>query len=113
MLELPAEPSELRPVSALRGTVLASSLQALTKHGHRERYDDLLDPAYREAIRDLVVRSWVPVDVALAHYTAANALPFTHTQRVQMGGAVGERLHASFLGTIVRAARRTARRFSL
>ena len=58
------EPHAVPPVTHVRGTLLAGSLRALNESHMKERYDQVLDPAYHHAIMNLVVASWVPVDVA-------------------------------------------------
>lgn len=103
--ELLALPHPLRPADALRGAVLASSLLGIRETGHEERYYELLDPAFVEAMRSVSAGTWVEMDAALAHYDAADRIGMSRTEVRGIGQRVGERLHKSVVGTIVRGLR--------
>lgn len=96
------EPHAVPPVTHVRGTLLAGSLRALNESHKKERYDEVLDPDYRHAILNLVVASWVPVDVAVAHYRAMDAVGYTPEQQVDNGRLVAQRIQNTYVGTIIR-----------
>ena len=102
IVPLPCAPNAVPPVTHVRGTLLSGSLRALSTTQTKGRYDELLDPAYRDAILNLIVASWVPVDVAMAHYTAMQALEFTPAQQIENGRLVANRIQNTYVGTIIR-----------
>src|SRR5690348_2644577 len=65
---LPFGPPRL--ATAVRSTVVVTSLRALRSRGHFERYLELLDTSYRDPMLALTAGTWLPIDAALAHYTA-------------------------------------------
>jgi hypothetical protein len=61
----------IRPLSAVRSTLLQSSLATLRQRGHYARYLSLLDARDRETIVAELAPSWLPCDIAVKHYSAA------------------------------------------
>jgi hypothetical protein len=86
----------------VRGTLLAGSRQALRSTEQKQRYDSVLDPAYADAMLNLVVASWVPMEVARAHYEAMEAMGYTYEEQRENGRMVAQRIQNSFVGTIIR-----------
>ena len=89
-------------VDAVRGTLLAGSIQSARALGQWDRYLELLEPAYHAAIRELMVASWVPVDVAFAHYNAMDRLDLPTSQQIDNGRKVAEKVQNTYVGTILR-----------
>jgi hypothetical protein len=102
---LMALPSSVAPLSAVRSTLLLSSLAAMTERGYDGSYFAALPPEHHETVRSAVVGAWLPVDVAIAHYTACSGLGLTHEAIVRIGRSVGEKVQGTLLGTAVRAAK--------
>ncbi len=98
-------PDPCPPVHAIRGSALAISRRFVRERGCEDRYFEALDPDYHAAIRGLLSASWVPIDVALAHYTTMDALDFDDDELITNGQALATKLHNSFVGTIVRGLR--------
>lgn len=92
-------------VTHVRGTLIASSQQTLREAGHYAHYERLLPEAVREQLLFTIALSWVPVEVALAHYGACEALDLRDHELEAMGQLVAERLAGTFLGTVLRASR--------
>lgn len=67
-------PDEVPLATQVRGTVLLGSLRSLRARGLGDRYLAHVDPRHREAIESLTAATWLPVEVALAHYQACDAL---------------------------------------
>ena len=101
----PAELEKLSALSEVRGTLLASSMQSLRARGLFERYSDLLAPDQRDAVLNIVAGEWLPTAVALAHYTACDALQLSVDEQIAMGRDVSRRTHETFLGLLVKMAR--------
>lgn len=92
-------------VTHVRGTLIASSLQTLRELGHFARYEALLAREYHDSILFSLAMSWVPVEVATAHYQACDALALDRSQLASMGTIVSKRYADSFFGTILRTSR--------
>lgn len=104
LVPLPASPS---PVTAVRGTLLGGSLRTMQQLGLREAYFEQLPSQHHEAVMALVPMSWIPTDVAMAHYRAMDALVSDPKEQRASGHFVGERVQRSYLHTLVRALQAT------
>jgi hypothetical protein len=98
-------PKQLDPVTAIRSTLITSSLSSLRERGLFERYDALQVSPHRHKILNLVAGEWLPLDVALAHYRACDALGSSESEQVAIGKDVSRRIHDTFLSLVVKAAR--------
>ena len=98
-------PKPLEPVTAIRSTLITSSLISLRERGLFERYDTLQTSAHRQKILNLVAGEWLPLEVALAHYQACDALGLSEGEQLAIGKDVSRRIHETFLNLIVKAAR--------
>jgi hypothetical protein len=102
LIRCPVDP---KPVAAVRGTVIASSLASLRMHARYERYRLLLDPSVRDPICHCLAASWVHIDLALEHWSACERLSLTQAQMIEMGEFVGQRIQGTFMTTLTRAFR--------
>jgi hypothetical protein len=98
-------PSHVGRVTAVRSTLIQSSLNTLRKRGYFERYLQLIDPRHRAALLETLAPEWLAMEVAHAHYTACDALALSTTELHEVGEDVGERIQGTFIGTLVRKAR--------
>jgi hypothetical protein len=94
-----------RPATAVRSTLLQSSLGFLRARGHFDRYLELVDPARKDAILGSLAPAWLPIDLALAHYGACDRLGLSLEERVALGEAVGDRIQGTFMKTLIQGAR--------
>jgi hypothetical protein len=92
-------------VTAVRSTLIASSLMALKERDLLPRYLETLPSHLHASVLDSVAGSWLPVEVGIAHYTAADALGLSALEQFEIGGSVAERVQNSMLGTLVRLAK--------
>ncbi len=93
------------PVTAARSTLLSASLLAIARRGLSERYFAALPSPLHEPIRSLVAGGWAPIELAMAHYGALDALELSHSQQFEMGAEVGERIQKGLLGLAFRLAK--------
>lgn len=100
-----AHTSPIRSATHVRSTLIQSSLASLTVCGHLERYRAVVSPRYRDTIFGAIAPSWLPIDVALAHYEACEALELSEPQMLAIGEATGDRMQGPFMETLTRAAR--------
>jgi len=96
---------EWRPLSAVRSIVIHSSLNELKALGHFDRYREPMATSAYERLGDYLGPSWVPVELAIAHYEACDSMHLTNAQLEEMGRRVGDRLQGSLLVTLSRTAR--------
>ncbi len=92
-------------VTQVRGSLIASSLSTLRERGLFERYERLLDPVHRDHVLYCVAASWLPIEVAMAHYGACEAMGLGDRELDALGNEVSKRIMGTFLATMVRSAR--------
>jgi hypothetical protein len=91
--------------TAVRGTVLLSSQGSLREGNHYERYVGLIEPAHRGVLIDgIVPNTWVPIEHAMAHYRACEALGLSTAQVQAAGAGTGGRINSVFIKSIIRLA---------
>jgi len=101
----PLPTAEFSPVTCVRSTLLASSLQAIRERGAVEAYTGALPLRYHDQVLRTLAPVWLPIDAALAHYRAVDSLCLPEDEVLNIGRSVGDRLHGTFLGTLIRGAR--------
>jgi hypothetical protein len=104
---VPFRPSRetVAPLTFVRSTLLSSSFLALRARGLETRYLAELSPELHDIILYTPAGVWVPVAVALAHYSACDQLNLTQQQALEIGSNVAKVTQKSVLSTILRAAR--------
>ncbi len=89
----------------VRGSLIASSLQTLRDLGYYDRYLKLLPPIYRDQVLFALASSWLPMEVAEAHYQACDNLGLEDVELMHMGEAVSQRIMGTYLATMMRTGR--------
>jgi hypothetical protein len=92
-------------VTRFRSTWLTSSLRALKERGRFEAYSAHLPVRFHESVFTTVVGVWLPVEVAVAHYAACDALNLYSSEIIAIGRQTTEQVHGTLLGTFVRLAK--------
>jgi hypothetical protein len=105
VVRLRASPSALPAVTAIRSTLITSSLRTLEERGLIDHYFTLLAPEHTATLRGAIAGTWLPVDVAVAHYRACNGLGLSTMEQLEMGRRVGEKIQGTLLGTLVAVAK--------
>jgi hypothetical protein len=95
---MPAD--EVPLASMVRSTVLLSSQRALRTRGLFDRYLTFVDATRRDQMRVMTAGAWLPVDHALAHYKACDALALDRETIHAIGAESGRFLNETLL-TIV------------
>jgi hypothetical protein len=88
-----------------RSTWLCSSLRSIRDRGLYDEYVQNLDPVHREAVESSVVGTWLPIEVAVAHYRACDALMLSVPEMLTIGREATNQVHGTLLGTFVRLAK--------
>ncbi|MGH7297546.1 MAG: hypothetical protein ACRELB_21595, partial [Polyangiaceae bacterium] len=105
VVHFPAPTATLGLATAVRSTLIASSLQSLRRRDLYERYQAVLAPEHREAVLSSVAGLWLPMEVGRAHYDACDRLNLSVLEQVEIGGDVSIKIHDTFLGVVIRTAK--------
>ena len=100
-----APPPSLGGASAARSTLVTTSIQSLRARGLHGRYERRLPREHRDELLAVVAGTWLPMDAALAHYQACDALGLDEDEQLAIAMNVGDRVHGTFLGAMLRTAR--------
>jgi hypothetical protein len=92
------------PLVRFRTTLVCSGQTTLRTRGLFERYRTLLDPLVRDQILNVVPGGWLPVDVAMGHLAACEALGMTEDDAFESGVEAGQRVNGVVLDTLARLA---------
>jgi hypothetical protein len=102
---LPAPIGRIHPPKSIRSTLIASSLRAIRERALFDAYLANLDDVWRDIPTRAIAGTWLPIAAALAHYTSCDRLGFTVHEQIAIGREVGDRIHGTFLGTMIRGAK--------
>jgi hypothetical protein len=105
VLPFSAPPPSLGAASAARSTLVTTSIQSLRRRGLYERYARHLTGEQQEAMRMIVAGTWLPMELAFAHYAACDALGLGAAEQTAIAMEVGDRVNGTFLGTVLRMAK--------
>lgn len=97
-------PALIKPLDAVRGTVLVLDWRALRAFGIHAAYEAAIPPPQRTALLSATAGSWVALELLVAHYQALDSLGLDEALMGRIGEAVGEGVHGAFLSTLVRLA---------
>lgn len=98
-------PASVAMASAVRGTVLLSSLRGLQTRGLYARYLEVLPKEHHDAVLSLTAASWQPIELAIAHYRACEALSLDRLTIEQIGRESGLFVNSTVLGAVARVSR--------
>jgi hypothetical protein len=103
VVPLAAPRGRARTVTRVRSTLITASLVALRQMGFEERYYQALPKERHEDLHSLVAGSWVPLEIAMLHYTACDKLGLTAAEMTLLGEDVSQRTQKSFVATLAKA----------
>jgi len=95
------------PTRAVRGTLLVSSRAQLRRAGLFEAYRCHLSESARTTLDGSIAASWIPIDIAHAHFAAVDALDLLESDILAFTRLAGEQQHHVFLSTALRLVRAT------
>ena len=96
---------DFQPLMAVRNTVLQASLGELREAGYFERYASNIAPSVLQELSSNLAPSWVPIELADAHYEACDRMGLNAEELQRIGHAVGVRVRQT---SIVVADNRTS-----
>jgi hypothetical protein len=97
-------PGRTHPVTRVRSTLLAASVQGIREMGWEARYFAALPPERHTELRMLTAGAWVPLELGVIHYRACDAMGLTAQEMDRIGENVSLRTQKSFVGLLGRAA---------
>ena len=96
---------KVRDATSFRSTWLASSFKAMRERGLMNRYLDNLPKRFHDQVLHSVAGSWLPVEVAVAHYEAMDRLQLDEAEMIKIGLEVTDRFHSGLFSTVFTIAR--------
>jgi hypothetical protein len=93
------------PATHVRSTLLLTSVRSLRARNLLEPYLSRLPADMHDIVLHAVAGAWLPIEVGLAHYGAADALGLRASEQFEIGQEVAERVQNTLLGTLVRVAK--------
>jgi hypothetical protein len=84
-----------------RSTWLCSSLAALRERGLFTRYLTFLPTEYHPVVAATLAGTWLPIEVAVAHYRACDQLELGSLEILSIGHEVTNRVHGSALRMVL------------
>jgi len=90
-----------------RRQIRCRALGAFAGGGYGDRYFELLPARHHDAVRTCFAGVWLPIELGLAHYEACDALGLSTLEQFAIGKEVGLKIQGTFLGTMVKLAKRT------
>jgi hypothetical protein len=103
---LPFRNSPVVPVRDVRSTLIMAGIQSLREHGLFQRYSEALSTDVRERVAGLAAGLWVPVEIAVAHYSAMDRLGIEQHTIEALGAEVAARSWKHILSPVFARARR-------
>lgn len=102
VLALPEPIERLRNV---RSTILVASVGNIRASGYFDEYVRHVPEQHRAPLFETIAGMWVPLESALAHYAACDALNLPESSQVEFGKRSVERVGQSMVGTAIRMAK--------
>jgi hypothetical protein len=96
----PGPGTRAAPLRHVRSTIVASGISALRHRGHFDAYAAALDAPSRDVLVTTVAGAWMPIQLAVTHYRACDAIQLTHDEIVGIGLEVGARVHENVLHAV-------------
>lgn len=104
LVPFPAPIARISACTAVRSTLITSSLKSLRDDKLFDRYFAQLPEELRDRILYIPAGIWVPVADAQAHYAACDRMGLGTTESLRLGGLVAAATQRSVLGLAARLA---------
>jgi hypothetical protein len=85
------------PLSAVRRMLVHSSIAELAQLDLYDDYCKIIEPGALDRIKELIGPGWMPVDLALEHYRACDALHLKDELIAEAGQRAGEKMGSALL----------------
>jgi hypothetical protein len=101
----PAPRDQLGAAVNVRSTLIASSLRSMRERGLLNDYLLRVSPEWKAPLVEALAGVWLPMEAGIAHYRACDELPLSTLEHVSIGREVGDRIHGTLVGMMVRTAK--------
>jgi hypothetical protein len=95
-------PGKAPMATAVRSTLIVSSIQTLRSHGFFDAYVARIEPAQREELLSLIAGTWIPIELGHAHYRAADRLGLDSKTIDGFGAEVAGRSNRSVFSLVLK-----------
>jgi len=102
---LDVPPNRVPPTTKFRSTWIVASQNALRDCGFFDRYTKLLPDTHREELMTTVVGAWLPIAVAIAHYTTCERLGLSQRDTQNIAHILARHLNNAFVSVAGRFAK--------
>lgn len=85
------------PLVGVRRMLVHSSIAELGAHGLYDRYSEVIERGSLERIRELIGPGWMPVELALEHYSACDRLQLSDEAIHEAGTRAGDKMGGALL----------------
>jgi hypothetical protein len=85
------------PLVGVRRMLVHSSIAELGAFGFYDRYCEIIDRGSLDHIRELIGPGWMPVELALEHYRACDALNLSDDALLDAGMRAGDKMGSALL----------------
>jgi hypothetical protein len=92
-------------VTHIRGIVLTKSMENLVRAGLKDRYLRELEPELHESMRFVIASSWVPIELARAHYGACDRMRLGDRTTDELGELMAASMGGTLFASLLRATR--------
>ncbi len=89
----------------MRSTILLSALESVRLAGYGDAYLERLEEPHKQTLLHTVAGTWLPIEVAHAHYRACEALNLSADVQTEIGRRTGEHTRSILLGTVAQLAK--------
>jgi hypothetical protein len=93
-------PASPPAISRVRSTLLTASINGIRQAGREARYLAALPAELHLEMQMLTAGAWVPLDLAVQHYTACDRMGLSTSEMDRMGTQVSLRTQKTFVGTL-------------
>jgi hypothetical protein len=97
--------SSLGVATAARSALVTTSIQSLRARGLYDRYALRLAEGHHAALSTALAGTWIPMNLAIAHYEACEALHLGVGQQLDIALEVGQHVHGTLLRAMLRLAK--------
>lgn len=103
-LPFPTSREAVPRATHFRSTWLVATLQLLRDRGLYDAYLGHLAPEHRDAVAGSIAAVWLPIEVALGHYRALDALDLAPQAQTELGRLTTARVQETVVGTLLKLA---------
>jgi hypothetical protein len=100
-----AFPDPIPAARHVRSTLLVASVENVRHLGHLDAYLTHLPREHHATLLEAIAATWLPMEVAHAHYTALETLGLAPSVQISMGRRSIERIGGTLIGTSIAMAK--------